>query len=91
MAEAISKGAGEEGKMRIAAGILILFGAFLPHATIIREVSVLGWYLLMGFLFLGVWYTFKRKHWWLCLTASVLSLTILPVIFVCLRKREWES
>ena len=77
--------------MRIAAGILMIIGAFLPHTAIIRELSMLGWYVLVGLLCIGAFYTFRRKHWGLCLAASVLSMVILPIIFVCLRKREWES
>lgn len=49
-------------------------------------------------------FTLQRKHWRICLAASIPSagfllmilvtlffVGILPLIFVCLRKREWES
>jgi len=82
--------------MRTAAGILMIIGVALG-ITVLRAAygyipGLLGWlpWLWVGFVFIGGFYTLKRKHWKLCLTASVLSLTILPIIFVCLRKREWE-
>ena len=93
--------------MRIAAGILMIIGAFLG-ITVLRAAygtipGLLGWlpWLWAFFVGFGGLYTLKRKEWRLCLTSSILLLPagiippffvgILPIIFVCLRKREWES
>ena len=56
------------------------------------------------FAFVGGISTLRRKHWKMCLAASILStlfltlmivvygfMGILPIIFVCLRKREWSE
>lgn len=54
-------------------------------------VLVLVW---AGFIITGGVFCFQRKYWGLCLTSSILCMNpmgILSIIFICLRKREWES
>lgn len=90
--------------MRTAAGILMIISVIIGFSFtrgVLRYIipPVFGYIIppLFGFVFYGIFSTFKRKHWWVCLAASILSggilfpLAILPTIFVCLRKREWES
>ena len=56
------------------------------------------------FVIAGGIFTLQRKYWKICLAASIPSAVflllmivayvfvgILPIIFVCLRKREWEG
>lgn len=53
-------------------------------------VFVLAW---AAFIITGGVFCLQRKHWGLCLVSSILCLNpmgILSIIFVCLRKREWE-
>ena len=54
-------------------------------------VFVLAW---AAFIITGGVFCLQRKRWGLCLISSILCLNpmgILSIIFVCLRKREWES
>ncbi len=54
-------------------------------------VFFLAW---AAFLITGGVFCLRRKRWGLCLASSILCLNpigILSIIFVCLRKREWQS
>ena len=93
--------------MRIAAGILMIIGAALGIIVLRAAYGyipgLLGWlpWLWAFFVGGGGFYTLKRRAWKVCLISSILVLPvgiippffvgILPIIFVCLRKREWES
>lgn len=106
----------EDSKMRVAAGILMIFTAIVgfsiiraiigypgsqPLASDIPYVSLLKWLSFFWAFFVGIGgiYTLKRKVWKLCLISSILQvwvipiipIGILPLIFICVRKREWES
>ena len=92
--------------MRIAAGILMIVAAiigisftrgFLGNIPgLLGALPSILLVFVLTFVCVGVYYTLKRKLWGICLAASILSggilfpLAILPTIFICLRKREWE-
>ena len=122
-------------RMRKAAGVLMVIGAFLGM-LMFRAIygfipGPLGWLPLIwaAFVVAGGFYTFKGKLWKLCLASSILSciaistipilawndvladasgepinipyaifitlvlltIAILPIISIKLRKTEWES
>lgn len=56
-----------------------------PVFVLLVGITVSGVVLTGGILAL------KRKHWGFCLASSIISLAILPLIFVCARRSEWES
>ena len=57
-----------------------------PVFVLLAGITVSGVVLTGGILAL------KRKHWGFCLASSIIvSFTILPLIFVCARRSEWES
>jgi len=81
--------------MRIAAGVLMLIAGtigiiFLPVYLIASPWGLLAvpW---VGIVIAGGIFSLQRKHWILCLVASILTLGIIPIIFVALRKNEWKS
>lgn len=45
----------------------------------------------VGVIIAGGIFALQRKHWKLCLAASILTVGIIPIIFVALRKSEWKS
>ena len=62
----------------------------------------LGWFLdaefalLAGITEAGVIMTggilcLQRKLWGFCLAASIVGWAILPLIFICVRRAEWET
>jgi len=46
---------------------------------------------LSGVVLAGGILALKRKHWGFCLASSISGWAILPLIFICLRKGEWDS
>jgi len=82
--------------MRTAAGLIMLFGGILIGIPLTMYFAASSlWGLLAipwaGVVVAGGIYTLQRKHWKLCLAASILTAGIIPVIFVAVRKREWEG
>jgi len=86
--------------MRLAAGILMIISGiimldWLDCSTVetyeeLDKVLAVIWHIAWsGFVLAGGILTLQRKLWGLCLAASILSVGILPTIFICLRKREW--
>lgn len=83
--------------MRIAAGIIVALngviglvagiGLLLPDSQTVLGLLLLLW---AGFLLIGAIFCFQRRYWGLCLAAAIVSFGILPIIFVCVRKGEWE-
>lgn len=74
----------------------------LPH-WVTSVMFVLSFSVAL-FVISGGIFTLLRKYWKICVTASILStffltltmviyifVGILPIIFICLRKREWQS
>jgi len=53
--------------------------------VLLAGITVSGVVLTGGILCL------KRKHWSFCLASSIVGWAILPLIFICVRKGEWES
>ena len=56
-----------------------------PVFVLLAGITVSGVVLTGGILCL------KRKHWGFCLASSIVGWAILPLIFICVRKGEWES
>jgi len=56
-----------------------------PLFVLLAGITISGVVLTGGILCL------KRKHWGFCLTSSIVGWAILPLIFICVRKGEWES
>jgi len=46
---------------------------------------------LSGVVLAGGSLALKRKYWGVCLASSIAGWAILPLIFICLRKGEWDS
>ena len=69
----------------------ILIG--IPLAMYYAAASLWGLLAIpwVGVVIAGGIFTLQRKHWKLCLAASILTTGILPIIFIALRKSEWES
>lgn len=82
--------------MRIAAGIMLVIGGvigLLQGMSLAILGELLGLLLLLwaGFMLAGGIFCFRRRYWGLCLVAAILSAGIIPIIFICVRKREWEQ
>ena len=56
-----------------------------PVLVLLAGITLGGVLLASGIL------AVKRKHWGFCLASSIAGWPILPLIFICLRKREWDS
>ncbi len=46
--------------------------------------------ILSGVVLAGGILAIKRKQWGFCLASSIAGWAILPLVFICLRKEEWE-
>jgi hypothetical protein len=47
--------------------------------------------IVCGVVLAGGILTVKRKQWGFCLASSIVGWAILPVVFICLRKKEWQE
>ena len=47
--------------------------------------------MLSGVVLAGGILAIRRKHWGFCLASSIVGWAVLPVIFICLRKGEWQE
>lgn len=81
--------------MRTAAGVLMLIAGAIGIICMPLYLIASPWGLLaipwVGIIIAGGIFSLQKKHWILCLVASILSAGIIPIIFVCVRKNEWES
>ena len=87
--------------MRTAAGLIMLIGGLLLGIPLVVIPFLIDftegnpWGILaipwVGIIIAGGIFALQRKHWGLCLASSILTGGIIPIIFVALRKREWES
>jgi len=67
----------------------------IPYPNLLRFLSVF-WALFVGY---GGILTLQRRAWKLCLVSSILQVWvippafvgILPLAFICVRRREWQS
>ena len=80
--------------MRTAAGIIMIIAGVIEIGIMSTyAIHEALWAVLIiwpGFVLAGGIFALQRKHWGLCLAASILSTGILPIIFICVRKREFE-
>ncbi|MFO7773322.1 MAG: hypothetical protein R6V59_05230 [Dehalococcoidia bacterium] len=80
-------------------GILTLAGCYLTEYftyywwRLVIEPFLLFFLAIPGVLVLaGGILALKRKLWGFCLASSLLMVwAILPLVFVCVRRSEWES
>jgi len=81
--------------MRIAAGVLMLIAGTIGIILLPVYLFASPWGLLgipwVGIVYAGGVLSLERKQWKLCLAASILTLGIIPIIFVALRRNEWKS
>lgn len=66
-------------------------GLYVDASLVIGALAV--YTLVLGGLLLtsGV-LSFKRKLWGFCLASSILWYwAILPLVFICVRRKEWQS
>ena len=56
-----------------------------PPFALLSGITLIGVVLAGGIL------TLKRRHWGFCLASSLVGWAILPLIFICLRKGEWDN
>ena len=80
--------------MRIAAGIMLIIAgtASFPIALSFSVLAFPYGLLLVayaGFIITGGICALTRRCWGLCLAASIISVAVLPIIFICVRKGEW--
>lgn len=66
------------------------YGYYLPFCLNPIFILLVG-ITLSGIVLAGGILTLKRKHWGFCLASSIAGWAILPLIFICLRKGEWDS
>jgi len=69
--------------------IFAMWGHYLPFMlnpvfALVAGMTVSGVVLAGGVM------AIKRKHWGFCLASSIAGWAILPLVFICLRKEEWE-
>jgi hypothetical protein len=73
-----------------AQGLFAVWGYDLPFMVNPVFVLAVG-ATLCGIVLTGGILTIKRKQWGFCLASSIAGWAILPLVFICLRKREWEE
>lgn len=81
------------GIAAVASSSLSLFqmwGHYLPFMLNSIFVLVAGM-MLSGVVLAGGILALKRRHWGFCLASSIAGWAILPLIFICLRKGEWDN
>lgn len=81
------------GVAGVASSSLSLFqmwGYYLPFCLNPIFVLLVG-ITLSGIVLAGGILALKRKHWGFCLASSIVGWAIIPLIFICLRKGEWDS
>jgi hypothetical protein len=80
------------GVAGVASSSLSLFdrwGYYLPFCLNPIFVLLVG-ITLSGVVLAGGILAIKRKQWSFCLASSIAGWAILPLIFICLRKGEWD-
>ena len=70
--------------------MFVVYGHYLPFMLNPVFVLAVG-ATLCGIVLTGGILAIKRKHWGFCLASSIAGWAILPLIFICLRKGEWDS
>lgn len=93
------------GIFLIIAAVIVFFVSLFVYDELLQMVSMypyLGYLLepemalLAGVTETGVMLTggilaFKGRLWGFCLAASIIGWSILALIFICVRKGEWQS
>ena len=81
---------GISGVAYASLNIFARWGYYLPFMLNPVFVLAVG-ATLCGIVLTGGILAIKRKQWGFCLASSIAGWAILPLIFICLRKREWNT
>ena len=71
-------------------GLFVMWGYDLPFMVNPVFVLAVG-ATLCGIVLTGGILAIKRKQWGFCLASSIAGWAILPLVFICLRKKEWQE